>query len=306
MNEANEDDVVALPIGPDEIACLANTKVPDGSYNECTALRDDLWEYGQNNPVPAIFVDKDSAAEYVQSLEGRTGVISCHLQSATLNNGTKSVVWNRVDPRVSKEKFDVKFYMNYRNEKMSVQHHPSTGNDSKTRYRIDVPFNKVMGIEIADGVLTAVVFGSPSIEKRSESSRVLQVPSSNDNSTSSRSSRLSIGFIHHISPENLQRNLEKIPSLQSPFRSGICEDYPGFDPTEGENPHDRLPLLRDPTLVRAAQLAILQLRDHAQEYDSSTQHIVETFGGIEKRFRDLLKRRLLKKCLPTSRIHHEE
>jgi hypothetical protein len=57
MNEANEDDVVALPIGPDEIACLANTKVPDGSYNECTALRDDLWEYGQNNPVPAIFVD---------------------------------------------------------------------------------------------------------------------------------------------------------------------------------------------------------------------------------------------------------
>jgi hypothetical protein len=59
MNEANEDDVVALPIGPDEIACLANTKVPDGSYIECTALRDDLWEYGQNNPVPAIFVIAD-------------------------------------------------------------------------------------------------------------------------------------------------------------------------------------------------------------------------------------------------------
>jgi hypothetical protein len=185
--------------------------------------------------------------------------------------------------------------MNYRNEKMSVQHHPSTGNDSKTKYRIDVPFNKVMGIEIADGVLTADVFGTPCIEKRSESSRVWQVTSSNDNSTSSRSSRLSIGFIYHISPENLQQNLEKIPSLKSPFRSGICKDYPGFDCTEGENPHDRLPLLRDPTLVRAAQLAISQLRDHAQGYDSSTQHIVETFGGIEKRFRDLLKRRLLKR-----------
>lgn len=112
--------------------------------------------------------------------------------------------------------------MNYRNEKMSVQHQPSTGNDSKARYRINVPFNKVMGIEIVDGVLTADMFGSLCIEKRSESSRVWQVLSSKDNS--SRSSRLSIVFIHHISPDDLQRNLEKIPSLRSLFCSGICGD----------------------------------------------------------------------------------
>lgn len=73
-------------------------------YNECTTLRDDLWNYGQNNPVPAIFVDKDFDPEYVQSLQGRTGVISCHLQSATLNDGTKSVGWKKELIPVSRKK----------------------------------------------------------------------------------------------------------------------------------------------------------------------------------------------------------
>ena len=252
----------------------------------------------------------NTATEYVKSLEGRTGMISCHLESATVeSNGTESVIWKRSDPRVSKEKFDVKFYMNYRNEKMSVQHQPYTDshNESKVQYRIDVPFNKVMGIEIVDGVLTADVFGSPCIEKRSKGSRAWHVLSSKEDN-GSRSSRVSIVFIHHVSPDNLQRNLEKTPSLQSAFSSGVCEHYPDFDPTTGENPHDRLPLIRDPTLVRAAQLAILQLRVNTQEVESSIQvrHIVQTFGGIEKRFRDLLKRRLLEKCLPMSRDEHEE
>ena len=84
-----EDPVSALPIGPEEIACLASAKVPDGT-NEDLASQDlasqvlatDLWEYGINHPVPAIFVNKSTAAEY---LKGRAGVISFHLESATIN-----------------------------------------------------------------------------------------------------------------------------------------------------------------------------------------------------------------------------
>ena len=55
---------------------------------------------------------------------------------------------------------------------MSIQHHP-TANDSKSKYRIDVPFNKIIGMELtSDGMLAADVFGSPCVEQRLEGSLV--------------------------------------------------------------------------------------------------------------------------------------
>ena len=38
-----------------------------------------------------------------------------------------------------------------------------------------------------------------------------------------------------------------------------------FDPAESDSAHDRLPLVRDPALVRAAQLDILKLKNHPTE-----------------------------------------
>jgi len=77
-----------IPMEPDEIVCLASTNVPEGSHDECTMLTNDLWEYGQGHPVPAIFINKDTATEYQKSLEGRTGVITCQLQLASLDGST--------------------------------------------------------------------------------------------------------------------------------------------------------------------------------------------------------------------------
>ena len=64
--------------------------------------------------------------------------------------------------------------------------------------------------------------------------------------------------------------------------------------TDGNN---RLLLLRDPTLVRAAQLVILKLRNIEGEnvfLESQTivERIVEVFGAIENRFCEQLKYRL--------------
>lgn len=308
LDENTCDRNEAAFISPDEIACLASAKVPEGSSDECEALANDLWKYGQNHPVPAIFINKETATEYLQSLEGRAGVLNCHLESVTLCTGSESTVWKRIDPRVSKEKLDAKFYMSCRNEKMSVQHH-QMGNDSKSKYKIDVPFNKIMGMELtSDGMLAADVFGSPCVEQRLEGSQVWkEITPSNP----SKSSRLVIVFHRHKLPENLQSKLERIPSLYSAIRTGLREDYANFNPTEGETPHDRLPIVRDPTLVRAAQLAILNLRDHAIK-DASLdpreriQQIVEAFGGIEQRFREILKIRLLKNCQSAVQRQHEE
>ena len=135
-----------MPIGPEEIACLASAQVPDGTNAECQALAGDLWEYGTNHPVPVIFMNKLTAAEYLKSLKGRAGIISLHLESATISYGKKSVLWKRVDPRVSKEKLEVKIYMNCGSEKMSTQHSTT---DSPSKYRIEISFNKFMGIKLS-------------------------------------------------------------------------------------------------------------------------------------------------------------
>ena len=216
-------------------------------------------------------------------------------------------MWQRAEHRVSKEKLIAKFYLHRRNEKLSIQHEP-TGNDSKSKYRIDISFNKIMGMELnSDGVLTAEVFGSPCIEKKSKTSRIWEAITA---SNSSRSSRLVIVFHCHKLPESLQSSLEKIPSLSSALSTGRRNDYANFDPAEGETPYDRLPLVRDPTLVRAAQIAILKLRDHdsnaPENIQSRVQQIVEAFGGIEKRFQSLLKSRLLHKCHLGVQNQHEE
>lgn len=98
---------------------------------------------------------------------------------------------------------------------------------------------------------------------------------------SSRSSRLVIAFHRRNFPESLQLSLDKIPSLVLPYPLDIHGHA-----TEGETSHDRLPLVLYPTLVRAAQIANLKLRDHASNATENTQsrvqQIVEAFGGYRK------------------------
>ena len=266
-------------------------------------MQQDLWEHGQNSPVPAIFCTKETATEHLKGLEGRIGVIAQHLDSVTVSSSGTLISWNRSDQRVSKEKLEAKFYLSCRNEKLSVQHHVL---DSSNIYKTDVPFNKVMGVEIKDGIFTADVFGTPNVETKSVSSRIWQSTSSNKKL--SGCSRLVMVLHKNNLPDNLQSQLAKIQPLRSAFHSGLCSSYDNFDPAKGEKPHDRLPILRDPTLVRATQQAILQLHDPLMTNPSSSdvQAIVEAYGGIEKRFRELLKRRMLHSCRSLIATQHEE
>ena len=75
-SENYDSDITGLHIGPDEISYLESAKVPEGSSDECEALANDLWSYGQSHPVPAVVISKQTAAEYSQGLEGRAGMIN--------------------------------------------------------------------------------------------------------------------------------------------------------------------------------------------------------------------------------------
>ena len=91
-------------------------------------------------------------------------------------------------------------------------------------------------------------------------------------------------YHYQSDPKDLQTNLERIPSLCSTFHIGLCNDYPHFDPPDGDKPYDRLPLVRDPTLVRAAQLAIFKLRnvENISVDPQTTKFSLQVFGGIER------------------------
>ena len=76
--------------------------------------------------------------------------------------------------------------------------------------------------------------------------------------------------------------------------TGLCHDTYNtkfFDPAESESAHDPLSLIRDQTLVHAAQLDILQLQNHAKDniQYKRVQQIVHAFGSIEKDFKASLK-----------------
>ena len=106
-----------------------------------------------------------------------------------------------------------------------------------------------MGIKLFSGILTGDVFGSVIVESKTQQARAWKEEQTTVISTSTR---LVITMHHQSDQTGLQTKLEQIPSLRSAFCIGLCNDYPSFDPTNGDKPYDRLQLIRDPTLVCAA------------------------------------------------------
>ena len=58
------------------------------------------------------------------------------------------------------------------------------------------------------------------------------------------------------------------------------------------NPEERYPVVKDPTLVRAAQLACLRLLHCLPEHDQ-TEFVAKMYSSLEERFNSLLKTRIL-------------
>ena len=84
--------------------------------------------------------------------------------------------------------------------------------------------------------------------------------------------------------------LEKYHFFVQPICTGLCHDKYNtnlFDLAESESAHDRLPLVCDPALARAAQLDILKQQNHhpTENIQSQVQQIVHAFGSIEKDYK---------------------
>ena len=96
---------------------------------------------------------------------------------------------------------------------------------------------------------------------------------------------------HSVNAIQLKEVLGKIPSLKEASAIGLCDVYPRTSSCVESNPEERYPIVKDPTLVRAAQLACLRLLDCLPEHDQ-TEFVVRMYSSMEDRFNSLLKTRI--------------
>lgn len=81
----------------------------------------------------------------------------------------------------------------------------------------------------------------------------------------------------------LLTSLPNIPSL--------ADSYPKFIPFQREKPHERYPILKDPVLVRATQLAVLEIKNDPKSKEN-VEFVVQMFSSIQSIFRKLLQERI--------------
>ena len=91
----------------------------------------------------------------------------------------------------------------------------------------------------------------------------------------------------------LQEVLSKVPSLKKVINRGLATVYDNNVLYDQQILEDRYPVLQDPTLVRAGQLARLRLLT-ALPLSNKAEFVTKMYAGIESKFNQLLRERVQK------------
>lgn len=226
----------------------------------------------------------DSAIKYADSL-GNSGSFSANINSVNLERETCVLSWIRTDSRVSKEVFVVKLNMsiNAQSRYISIEH-----NQGRQQKKITVKTKNIMGLNITDKNLIIRIYGMPEllVKQNKWQSQHLDSPE-----TTTASSTLIVEFGKNKSLPNYVHLFHLDEKLQAAMASGIKEQYPEF--TIGDSrPEDLLPIVKDPLLVREAQLVVLELLQDQRSED--VQWLIQAYLSLYSEFKKLLKKRLEK------------
>lgn len=259
---------------------------------DVTSLTDELWQYALDNFSTACvsLVTKQSAIDFYQSLSSQIN-LSFHLQSVQ----APSVSWERSDPRVSKEILKCKVLTSPASQCFSIQSTKIEEDESK---RLIIDFSHVVGLKINEDSIEMDVSSTPKVEKKvnakpavdktargkwlEQSLQVINKPPH----------RVKLLFAIGRGPgtAKLQDTLNEIPSLKRAIAGGLANVYVLHDRQLNENPEERYPIVQDPTLVRAAQLACLRILQTVPSANKA-EYATKIYAGMEGRFNQLLRER---------------
>ncbi|XP_022805846.1 uncharacterized protein LOC111342986 [Stylophora pistillata] len=260
QEEATED--VA---GQGTILCNARINVEEASEAEVMMLTENLLTFAKDNfsAAKGTILTKDYAKKF-KEVSSPLPRVDFHLKfiRATF------VSWSRSDPRVSKEILKGKVLPSSSSNCFSFQ---STKSESYESKRLLIAFSDVLGLEVTEDSLSLDVMSLPKFEKKVR--RQICITEAEVNQTSSGKwmeecilasekppYRITVRLMRQNEPKlsQLKELLQKIPSLKRAADGGPQATYQPSSHVHG-NPEERYPVLKDPALVRAGQLACVRL-----------------------------------------------
>lgn len=275
--------------------------VEEASEAEVRMLRDKFSKFAKDNfsTATVTILTKDYANKF-KEVSSPLSSIDFHLQfiEATF------VSWSRSDPRVSKEILKGKVLPSSSSNCFSFQ---STKPEADESIRFLIGFSDVLGLEITEASIVLDVKSLPKMERKVRRHSATQ-NSTIEASVNQKSSgkwteqcilasdkppyRITVGLMGQREPKfsQLKELLLKIPPLKRAADRGLQATYPPSSHVHG-NPEERYPILKDPTLVRAGQLACLDLLTTLPP-QNKTEYVVKMYSLIESQFNTLLRERI--------------
>lgn len=187
--------------------------------------------------------------------------------------------WVREDPRVTKEVFSMRIHSSQKENALVIKR---TTPGQKPQ-RVSIKASEIMGMKLAaNNTIHFDLLHVPKLEIKEEGSKSKwsELQLSIDRS----SVRCSISFCSEVPKCELQR----LPGISSALERGLQQQYPSFKPSRDDlKEEDFLPIIRDPLLVRAMQLCILDLQG-----DTDRISLVTSFSKLYKAFKELLQERI--------------
>ena len=234
----------------------------------------------------------ESARKYAKSLE-ISGVFSANVNFCRLDAGTTNIlIWERKDARVSKESFVVKLNMssNIRNRSISIEH---------KKQKLLVQTRNIMGIIVNSENLVIRIQGKPDLLVKESSEWKQQYIITN--LPVDITATITLLFGKNKSLPNYSELFQQDDFLNAALKAGIQDHYPGFSSSD-TRPEHVLPVVKDPILVRAAQLAVLNFSQDERAHD--IKWLIQMYSALYSAFKELLKSRL---AISVSSVHsHEE
>ncbi len=273
--------------------------IPPGEEVEIIELKNKLLENARRemNQAPVTQVDFEMAKEF-QKNRPSLRTLKAHLRYVKCG----PVEWQREDTRVSKDIFHATWMFSDKSQTLVVERRYL----STDRYRLIVPFRAILGLRfnVATDTIAAHVKRLPQLQ-----AQVLQKDGAQSTwktledycSLSSRKTgREILSLTVQFLPDKnrlteMQEQLERQPNLAKALNVGIKPDLK-YDimnhSCELNDLHRNLPIVIDPTLVRAAQKADIELLDEVKEKGNDVRLLVKMYYGLEDCFNELLRCRV--------------
>ena len=233
---------------------------------------------------------------------------SAHLNSVTSIPEGLNV--KRSDPRVSHEMFTLKVNTSKPQQPGAFVIEHQTEKSAVLRKKVVIPFPSVLGLELDERKITLDTSEQPQMfYKRKNESRVNSTWSEHfenfnpaGSSLSSATNKTRVQIQLQQPNESFSTLIHSDGNLKKAAEAGIRETYT-HSSKEMLEPEAFFPVAKDATLVRAAQLAVLELLKKPDGTRDVTW-LIKMFNGIQQQFKKSLSQRM--SSVPLSLVDKEE